>query len=209
MDFTQLINQCASQLDYPVAHSIVQQESGFNPFAINVNKSNIKIAKVKNYSQAILTAKQLLAEGYNIDLGLAQINSSNLNWLGLTVDQVFDPCTNLNAMQKVYLTCYDKAGNNGIGTRMQRAFSCYNTGNIKAGFYNNYVNNVTNKFNAFTTNSKGINGKSLPRNGEDLAIYANDLATQDAKEKSVNDGGVSDVDNSTKQHSKWDIFQDF
>lgn len=150
MDFAALVAQCSPQVDLAVAHAIVKQESRHKPFAIGVTGG---VKQPKSYTEAVQKAKQLLAAGRRLDLGLAQINSQNLAWLGLTVEQVFEPCTNLRAMQRVYLACYAKAGNVGLGTRMQRAFSCYNAGNMQTGFRNGYVNNVTRHFNTFLSNS--------------------------------------------------------
>ena len=145
---TALVTQCSPQVHPAIVNAIVKTESSFNPFAIGVNKGVGRLSRQPtSYTEAVQTAKQLLARGANIDLGLAQINSANLNWLGLSVEQVFNPCANLKALQYVYLHCYDKAGSSGFGDRMQRAFSCYNTGNTRKGFANGYVAKVTGNFN--------------------------------------------------------------
>lgn len=143
-----LVQSCSPEIDFIIANAIVKTESAFNPFAIGVNKG-ARVKQPKSYSEAVTTAKQLLQNGANIDLGLAQINSANLGWLGLSVEQVFHPCTNLQAMQRVYLDCFAKAGSTGLGSRMQRALSCYNTGNTRKGFFNGYVNKATNHYNEF------------------------------------------------------------
>lgn len=211
IDLGVLVQQCASGVDYPIAHAIVKQESGFNPFAINVNKAS-QIKRPQSYGEAVYKAKDLIARGYNIDMGLGQINSSNLKWLNLSVEQVFDPCTNVKALKTVYLTCYDRAGENGLGTRIQRALSCYNTGNIRNGFFNGYVNKVTNHLNNFIAGTSGINRKSLPNNSEDLAIYASSLSSNNEQKPSINNeenkNQVPDVV-AEPQYSTWDIFKDF
>ena len=48
-------------------------------------------------AQAIQTARYYVDKGYSVDLGLGQINSRNMKALGLTWENVFDPCTNLAA----------------------------------------------------------------------------------------------------------------
>lgn len=145
-----LVTQCAPQMNPVIVNAIAKTESSFNAFAIGVNKGAGRLARQPaNYQQAVATAKQLLSRGANIDMGLSQINSANLGWLKLSVEQVFDPCTNLRAMQTVYQHCYDRAGNSGLGNRMQRAWSCYNTGNVRNGFSNGYVNKVTGNYNYF------------------------------------------------------------
>lgn len=143
-----LIQNCSPSIDPAIVQAIVKTESSFNPFAIGVNRGGNRLAKQPtNFSEAVNTAKGLLASGANIDMGLGQINSTNMNWLNLSVEQAFTPCANLQALQYVYLHCYNKAGNTGLGDRVQRAFSCYNTGNMTKGFNNGYVNKATNNFN--------------------------------------------------------------
>lgn len=192
-----LVQQCSPHIDPIVAQAIVKTESSFRPYAIGVN-SGTKVSQPQNYNQAIVSAKKLIGSGGNIDLGLAQINSKNLNWLKLPVEQAFNPCSNLRAMQTVYNHCYERAGNSGLGTRMQRALSCYNTGNMRRGFSNGYVNKVTKNYNELKpiiaralntpTNNQPINPSpqptnSLPRNGGELANYATQLQakTEDAR----------------------------
>lgn len=172
-----LLQQCAPHIDPVVAHAIVRTESSFKPFAIGVNKGK-KVGQPRDFRQAVATAKGLLQAGGNIDIGLAQINSNNLNWLKLSVEDAFNPCANLRAMQTVYNSCFERAGSTGLGTRMQRAFSCYNTGNMVKGFNNGYVNKVTKNFNTFSNvlgNPLPENktpSQALPRNGDALADYA-------------------------------------
>lgn len=144
-----MVAECSPSMHPAIAQAIVKTESSFNPFAIGVNRGGNRLARQpSNFGEAVQTAKRLLSQGVNIDLGLGQINSNNLNWLNLSVEQAFTPCANLQALQRVYLACYDKAGANGNGTRMQRAWSCYNTGNSRKGFSNGYVAKVTNNYNA-------------------------------------------------------------
>lgn len=179
-----IIQECAPSTPVPVAQAIIKTESGFNPNAIGVNYGGKPIKQPKSYSEAVIKAKQLINSGHNIDLGLAQINSSNLKWLGLSIEQVLQPCTNLKAMQFILYDCYKRSGESGLGTKMQRAFSCYNTGNHHKGFNNNYVNKVSRNYNSFIGSkypvqnaayNYSVNQKALPSSGGDLADYANKL----------------------------------
>lgn len=156
-----ITSSCAAQVHPTIVNAIVKTESNFNPFAIGINKGVERLSKQpRNYAEAVTTAKQLLARGVNIDMGLAQINSSNMTWLGLTVEMAFHPCHNLQAMQTVYLHCLQQAKKGGQGTLEQRAWSCYNTGNTKRGFANGYVDKVTHNFNFFA----GMAQKASPQN---------------------------------------------
>jgi type IV secretion system protein VirB1 len=86
----------------------------------------------------------LMDAGLSIDMGLGQINSRNLSWLGLTLESVFDPCRNLQAMQAVLLKGYEKAAKtHGPGQQaLVAALSAYNTGHPERGVRNGYVASV-------------------------------------------------------------------
>lgn len=80
--FVDMAQHCAPHIGISTLAAIVKTESGFNPLAIGINvKKNTpkpKINPPKTTDDAISTSKWLLAQGYNIDMGLGQINSSNL-----------------------------------------------------------------------------------------------------------------------------------
>ena len=80
-------------------------------------------------------------------MGYAQINSSNLASLGLTVATVFKPCVNLNAMQTVLQGNYERAANrHGQGqSALKAALSSYNTGHPHRGLANGYVHALYSK----------------------------------------------------------------
>lgn len=144
-----LMAACAPNVPTPISYAIVKTESNFNPYAIGVNKGKGLVRQPRNYQEAVQTAYRLRAEGKNFDVGLAQINITNFGWLDLSIEKAFNPCENLKAMQKVYLNCLSRFANSGgQGTPMQRAFSCYNTGNASRGFRNGYVAKVTGHYNA-------------------------------------------------------------
>ncbi len=102
----------------------------------------------KNYNDAVSVATNLINAGKNIDLGFAKINSANLKMLNLSVSQVLEPCTNLKAMQYVFAKCFNSAQGE-YSLRIQKAFSCYNTGNHQNGFKNGYVRKAVNNLNVF------------------------------------------------------------
>lgn len=145
-----ITSSCSPDVHPLIVNAIVKTESNYNPFAIGVNRGGRLVKQPTNIGEAIDTAKRLLASGANIDMGLGQINSANLQWLGLTVEQAFTPCANLQALQTVYLHCYNRAGTTGLSDRIQRAFSCYNTGNMTGGFSNGYVKKTTKNYNELT-----------------------------------------------------------
>ncbi|CAN7646771.1 lytic transglycosylase domain-containing protein [Phenylobacterium sp. LjRoot225] len=137
-----LAQQCAPTIAPETLLSIVQVESGFNPLALNVNgAADPRPPHTK--AEAIRTAVALIRQGQNIDLGLAQINSKNLVWLGLSVTDAFDPCRNLAAAAKVLEAGYVSAAQLAPQQQALRmAFSAYNTGSHARGFRNGYVAKV-------------------------------------------------------------------
>lgn len=141
MTLSSLLTQCAPEVAPSTLAAIVSVESGGNPFAIGVNRGR-KVRQPTNAAEAVAIAKGLLARGANIDLGLGQINSSNLRWLGLSVEAAFDPCQNLAAAARVLTGNYRRAVSLGHATPLGAALSAYNTGSMQRGYRNGYVAKV-------------------------------------------------------------------
>jgi hypothetical protein len=81
-----LANACVGPSLAPVMTGIAMHESRGDPAAVNRN-----------------------AKG-TVDVGLAQVNSSNFGWLGLTMQTAMDPCTSLQAGARVLLAKYNGSG---------------------------------------------------------------------------------------------------
>jgi type IV secretion system protein VirB1 len=136
-----LINQCAPNVAPETVQAIIRVESGGNPYAIGINGPIRQKPHPKNRQEAIYWAKYYMSLGYSVDLGLMQINSGNLKGLGITLSQVFDPCTNLKAGSRILSRGYAGASKRyGPGqAALKAALSAYNTGNYEQGFHNGYV----------------------------------------------------------------------
>ena len=100
--------QCAPGVSPQTLAAIAHTESRFNPLAIGVNRG-AAVRQPRTREEAGRVARRLIASGANIDLGLAQINSSNLGWLRLSVEDAFDPCRNLTAAGTVLRAGFDPA----------------------------------------------------------------------------------------------------
>ncbi len=135
---------CAPSVAPETLAAISHVESRFDPLAIGVNRGGRRPPRARNAAEAARSARGLLARGANIDLGLAQINSRNLSWLGLTVEDAFDPCRNLAAAATVlhagYRVTSSAASDQQAALRI--ALSRYNTGDAERGFRNGYVGRV-------------------------------------------------------------------
>jgi len=132
---------CAPLVHPETALRLVKHESGNNPYAIGINGPYRLSPQPQSHAQAVATAKMLMNAGLSIDMGLGQINSKNLSWLGLTLESVFEPCTNLRAMQAILTAGFSKAMKRHGNTQqaLQEALSEYNTGSPINGLRNGYV----------------------------------------------------------------------
>lgn len=144
MDFNTLVSECAPWVAPQTMAAIVKTESQFKPLAININGKAKLERQPANKEEAVLTAKWLIANNYNIDMGLGQVNSANLIKTNLSVDDAFDPCKNLTAAATILQGNYQLASKriSGEQAALHAAISAYNTGSFTKGFNNGYVQKV-------------------------------------------------------------------
>lgn len=138
-----LAAQCSPSVAPSTIAAIVHTESGGRQFALNVNKLGRQPPRPTNAADAARVAQFYIARGHSVDLGLGQINSRNMKRLGLTWDNVFDPCTNIAAAGAVISGNYQsvRAGLHPQAA-LRIALSMYNTGSQSRGFSNGYVGKV-------------------------------------------------------------------
>ena len=149
-----LASQCAPNVAPQTVLAIVYTESRSQPLALNVNGAK-QPAPPKTTADAVAIARQFVAAGYSVDLGLGQINSRNMRRLGLSWDTVFDPCTNIAALGQVLSANFRSvADGRHPQTALRLALSMYNTGSPSRGFRNGYVAKVVG--NAGATDSAAI-----------------------------------------------------
>ncbi|MBL8552864.1 MAG: lytic transglycosylase domain-containing protein [Phenylobacterium sp.] len=139
-----LAAQCAPTVAPETLLSVVQVESRFEPLAIGVNGSPRVTLAPATVDEAVAKAGELIAAGRSIDLGLAQINSKNLSWLGLSLREVFEPCVNLKAAARVLQDGYGRSDPGRVGEQaaLRTTLSYYNTGHPRRGVSNGYVGKV-------------------------------------------------------------------
>lgn len=144
LEFVALAQQCAPWVAPATLQAIVKTESNFDPLAIGINAGSKLSRKPVNKEEAVVTAKWLIQQGYNIDMGLGQVNSANLGKTGLSVEDAFDSCKNLAASATILRWNYEAAKNKVSGEQAQlhAALSAYNTGSMTKGFANGYVQKV-------------------------------------------------------------------
>lgn len=142
--FLALAVACAPGVHTDTARALVQVESSFNPWALAVVGGEL-VRQPKTRAEAIATARALQEQGLDFSAGLGQINARNLHRLGLVIETVFEPCTNLAAMQVVLSECFERAcaaGARSNQAALRQALSCYYSGNFDTGFRHGYVTRV-------------------------------------------------------------------
>lgn len=135
LQFVGLIPMCAPDVSVETMAAVVEVESGGNPLAIGVVGARLKTPPT-TLEEAVATAEKLEALGKTFSVGLGQINAKNLAKLGLSYEQAFDPCTNLQAASKILSGCYQRAQKQAASEAeaLNDAFSCYYSGNFERGY---------------------------------------------------------------------------
>lgn len=147
-DVMELSAQCAPSVHPSTMAYIVSHESNNNPFAIGINDGERLATQPTDRDSAIAIAERLHADGRSFDSGYGQVHSGNLPGLGLSVGDLFDPCTNLRASAVILEGCFERAAGGEGGSpdsqaALRAALSCYNTNSMTRGFDNGYVEKVT------------------------------------------------------------------
>lgn len=135
LPFLALAQQCAPTVAPQTMAAVVNVESGYNPYAIGVVGGRLARQPVSR-DEAVATAKQLISDGWNFSVGVAQVNRYNLPKYSITYEQAFDACTNLRIGSKILEDCYARAVKRTPEPQaaLHAAFSCYYSGNFTRGF---------------------------------------------------------------------------
>ncbi|MCJ8029945.1 lytic transglycosylase domain-containing protein, partial [Shinella yambaruensis] len=131
---------CAPNVAPATIEQIITVESAGDPLAINVNGGRLE-RKPESPADAAKMVYQYIANGHSVDMGLMQVNSRNLAALGYTVEEMFEPCTNISAGSRVLTQFYSAALRDYPDQQraLTAALSAYNTGNFIKGFENGYL----------------------------------------------------------------------
>lgn len=148
-EVAQLAADCAPDVHPSTMQNVIYTESRGNRLAINVNGGHRLARQPQTEDEAIETVQWLSHQGYNFDVGYAQVNSSNFESLGVSAQSLFNGCTNLRAGATILAQCYARAVKQvGEGQQaLKQALSCYNTGSLSRGFDNGYVSKVVTAAN--------------------------------------------------------------
>jgi type IV secretion system protein VirB1 len=157
--FRQIGAACAPGIPLVTLRAIARAESAFHPYALSLNyprrtasehglgTGGITLARQpRTRGEALAWTRYLLKRGRSVSVGLMQINTEHAANLRLTVDQLFDPCTNVRVGARLLTARYQAAAAiEGEGQQaLQQALSEYNSGSAVIGVANGYVTNVIN-----------------------------------------------------------------
>lgn len=141
-----MIAACAPSVAPSTMARIIRVESTNRIYAIGYkirkNGTTYTLTKQpKTNEEAVSWARYLYQNGYQFDAGIAQVRSTNFTRFGLTPDNVFEPCRNMNAGGIILTEFYVKAIKQyGQGqTALLAALSAYGSGNYFSGLTNGYV----------------------------------------------------------------------
>ncbi len=98
----------------------------------------------RTLTEARAWTRYLTNRGRTVSIGLLQVSSEHISSLGVTWDQLFDPCTNIRVGARL-LTAYYRQAATVLGEgqeALQYALSGYNSGFPLVGFSNGYVDSV-------------------------------------------------------------------
>lgn len=166
----ELLMMCAPAVDPITMAAVIKQESGGRPWVI-YNNTTKRSATFDSKGTAVAAAVAAIEHGDSVDIGLAQINSRNLPALGLSVDQVFDPCTNIAAGASILAAGFQRTGS------LSGALSTYNTGRPDSKIGADYAQKVYGQAGVKTPDAKvpGIPGGQLAKLPESLPFNANQI----------------------------------
>ncbi|NVN91827.1 MAG: lytic transglycosylase domain-containing protein [Desulfuromonadales bacterium] len=135
-----LCTQCGPAVSPATTQAIIKVESGGKPYVINDNTTRKSFSPTSK-TEAIHIASELLSQGHSLDLGIMQINSTHLQKMNLTLDELFDPCRNINIGTNLLAEAYRRNNNGESGsTVLFKALSAYNTGSAWRG--PDYINRI-------------------------------------------------------------------
>lgn len=143
-----LFSQCASDVAPETLNTLIGVESSRNPYAIAVvYDSSVKKEERLKFNQPgseaeakkiILALETPPTKHKSYSVGLMQVNSSNFKKYGITKENMFNACKNIEAGAEIFKACYAQAQKNNPTRNEQEllrlASSCYYSGNEKRGF---------------------------------------------------------------------------
>lgn len=171
--FQKLAAQCAPGVSLATLVAVARIESGFNPWILHDNATHQTFAP-RTLSDATTVLKKWVGHGDSVDIGLMQINSTNLGALRITTTMALDPCLSLAGGAAVLQAAY-AGGDTPVEQQVAllMALSRYNTGSPFKGIMNGYARKVINEVGMTELS------KPLPKEPEIPQVDPNEPPTWD------------------------------
>ena len=156
-EFVALATRCAPGVPPDTLLAIARTESGLYANAISINRPRASARRAGYSDREIALSKQptnrtqasrwlhwFAIRRLTVSVGLMQVNAETALSLGVSADQLLEPCTNLRVGARILVAAYSELANEiGEGfAALDAALSFYNTGDSTAGFRNGYVAKV-------------------------------------------------------------------
>jgi type IV secretion system protein VirB1 len=175
--FIALAATCAPHVGAETLLAVAKTESALEPLAIH-NNTRRESYNPLDKDHALQISRNLIRQGHSLDIGLLQVNTGNFQWLGLTLEQAFDPCSSIAA-----------------GAAVLTAFSQYNTGSPRAGFHNGYVGRVVKVAQALkdgqeATQTGGTLAKAVEAPRHDWDVFPDEAPDEQQSQASPTVGAV-------------------
>lgn len=215
LTFNQLAAKCAPAVHINTLQALARTESNFNPYAIGVVGG--AVAQPETLEAAIATATALNKAGKNFSMGLAQINKHNLPRFGLSYEAVFDPCQNLQTGAQILGDCFVRAGSDDAQIALQKALSCYYSGNFKTGFTQDFKGQPSYVKRIQLAAAKNADSQKLkiPAISINTPVLTpakatvKSRSTKKVKRRGASDKAVATEGSETRETASWDAFADW
>lgn len=153
-DTSAFLARCAPKVHAETLGAIVRTESSGHMFVLSDDgpralpwskrKHMVRSFRPGSLQEAANLARDLIAQGHLVGIGLTQVSSQHLPRLGVSLEQLLDPCTNLAVGGQILQVLYNQALREfrDEQTALRAAISAFNTGNFDSGIKNGYVARV-------------------------------------------------------------------
>lgn len=207
-DLSALMQQCAPNVGQVTMRAIIKTESAGNPFILadagpahlpwSKREHLVRTIRPQSAPEAAQIVRNLLAQGHKVAIGLTQVEAGNLPKMGLTIEQVLDPCTNIRTggqiLAQFYARALRKLGSHDPQAALQAALSAYWSGDFVRGFKGGYVQKVINNAGLAVelkvpsiAPSRSVSRSMVASGGQGSSPYSAPLraASLDAKQATV------------------------
>ncbi|HDX1088228.1 TPA: lytic transglycosylase domain-containing protein [Pasteurella multocida] len=215
-----LFAQCAADVAPETLHTLIGVESSRNPYAIAVvYPKGTKPEEKLNFSQPTseVEAKNVInalevppIKHSSYSVGLMQVNSVNFKTYGITKENMFNACKNIEAGAGIFKACYASAKSNNPTKNEQEllriASSCYYSGNESRGFKTeSNGTSYVDRINATVARNYKVPAiKPLTEAG----TYASSEPSEVAEMPTLKQA-PQEYQQPPKKVKSWDIFEDF